>query len=288
MVPRPRAGGWEQTGMNELPRLLAVTTDTVCRLPDYLAKARAIAGAGPALGVGLVVRAPRATTAEQARMTQATLEVAGAAPVIVHARPDLARAVGAAGVQLRRGDLAPSDARTVFPAGWIGVSVHSEEEAVEAIREGADYLVAGSVFESPTHPDQPGRGLAWLRPICRLDRPVFAIGGITPERVEQVHEAGAWGVAAVSALWSPADPAAAARALLAPWPAGDSVSVTVNGEPTRVRTPLTLADLLGRLELDSRAVVVELNRRIVRRADLAETAVRAGDAVELVHFVGGG
>ena len=64
--------------------------------------------------------------------------------------------------------------------------------------------------------------------------------------------------------------------------------VTVNGEPRSIPGPATLDDLLRHLGLDSRAVVVEHNRRIIRRPRLGETELAAGDAVELVHFVGGG
>lgn len=66
------------------------------------------------------------------------------------------------------------------------------------------------------------------------------------------------------------------------------LSLTINGTPREVPGPATLADLLTHLELDPRQVVVELNREIVRRPYLAGTALRDGDAVELVHFVGGG
>jgi thiamine biosynthesis protein ThiS len=64
--------------------------------------------------------------------------------------------------------------------------------------------------------------------------------------------------------------------------------LTVNGKERRVPGPATAADLLARLELDPRTVVLELNRRIVRRPALGETPLHDGDAVELVHFVGGG
>jgi thiamine biosynthesis protein ThiS len=66
------------------------------------------------------------------------------------------------------------------------------------------------------------------------------------------------------------------------------ITLTVNGEPREVPGPGSLADLLGHLKLDPRTVVVEHNRRIVRRADLGATAFAAGDVVEIVHFVGGG
>ena len=66
------------------------------------------------------------------------------------------------------------------------------------------------------------------------------------------------------------------------------LEILVNGEPRRVPGPATAADLLRHLGLDARAVVVELNRQIVRRPRLGDTALANGDAVELVHFVGGG
>jgi thiamine biosynthesis protein ThiS len=67
-----------------------------------------------------------------------------------------------------------------------------------------------------------------------------------------------------------------------------ALSVTVNGEPRQVPGPATLLDLLAHLGLDARTVVVERNREIVRRGRLGETPVAEGDAIELVHFVGGG
>ena len=203
--------------MSALPRLLAVTTDAVCREASFAERAAAIATAGSS--AALVVRAPESTTLQQAQYVEQVRRVAAPldAPVLVHARPDLARAVGAAGVQLRRSDLAPHDARRVLGEGWIGVSVHDRREAETALAEGADYLVAGNVFETSSHPGRPPRGLAWLAELCTLRVPVFAIGGITAARVAAVAQAGAWGVAAISALWESAEPARAARALLSAW-----------------------------------------------------------------------
>ena len=66
------------------------------------------------------------------------------------------------------------------------------------------------------------------------------------------------------------------------------LTIVVNGEERRVPGPATLLDLLRHLELDPRTVVVERNREIVRRPRLGETEVTEGDAIELVHFVGGG
>jgi thiamine biosynthesis protein ThiS len=66
------------------------------------------------------------------------------------------------------------------------------------------------------------------------------------------------------------------------------LDIVVNGEARRIPGPSTVADLLRHLNLDPRTVVVELNRRIVRRPHLHEVTLAPGDSVELVHFVGGG
>ena len=68
----------------------------------------------------------------------------------------------------------------------------------------------------------------------------------------------------------------------------DTIEVVVNGEPRAVARGGTLLELLEALQLDPRAVVVEHNRTIVRRPALAGVRVAPGDAIELVHFVGGG
>jgi len=142
------------------------------------------------------------------------------AAVIINARPDLARAVAAQGVQLGGGDLSVPDARRVLGAGWIGRSVHGVAEAHEAIDEGADYLLLGAIFETASHPGQAGLGLDVLAEVAALGTRVIAIGGMTPARATDVREAGAWGVAAIRALWHAADSYAAAMELLTPWSSG--------------------------------------------------------------------
>lgn len=66
------------------------------------------------------------------------------------------------------------------------------------------------------------------------------------------------------------------------------ITVVVNGDERRLGGSPSVLELLNLLDVDPRAVVVELNRQIVRRTDLAQTSLRDGDRVELVHFVGGG
>ena len=66
------------------------------------------------------------------------------------------------------------------------------------------------------------------------------------------------------------------------------VGIEVNGENREIEDGQSVADLLGDLELDGRLVVVEVNRQIVRRNEIEDVPLRAGDRVEIVHFVGGG
>ena len=204
--------------MTALPRVFALTTDAICRSATFVSRARAIAASGA--GTALVVRAPAATIAEQAGWAEHTVALARPhqASVLVHARPDLARAAGADGVQLRRQDLMAAEARRVMGPGWIGVSVHDRPEAEAAIAEQADFLVAGNVFETTSHPGRPAKGLDWLAELCELGPPVIAIGGVTVERAPVVRAAGAWGIAAITALWEADDPRAAAKAFQAVWP----------------------------------------------------------------------
>jgi thiamine-phosphate diphosphorylase len=197
-----------------LPRLHAITDARVLGLDDLGVRAAAIAAAGPA--VALHVRDHYAGGRTLAEATRRFLALAGPpeASIMVNGHPDIAQAAGAQGVQLGTGDLRPADARRVFRRGWIGCSVHSESEAAAAAEDGADFLVAGSVYPTSTHPDRPARGLDLVRHTAALGLPVIAIGGVTLERVPELREAGAWGVASISALWDSPDPAATTAALL--------------------------------------------------------------------------
>ncbi len=67
-----------------------------------------------------------------------------------------------------------------------------------------------------------------------------------------------------------------------------TIDVVVNGESRAVPAGATLLELLQQLQLDPRTVVVEHNRTIVRGPDLDRARLVPGDAIELVHFVGGG
>lgn len=203
--------------MRPLPRLHAFTDRAVLDAADFGVRAAAIAAAGSA--VALHARDRGAGGAALARAAARLLALARPpeAAVFVSGRPDVAAALGAQGVQLAGDDLCAADARRVLGQGWIGRSVHGMDEALAAVAEGADFLVVGNVYETASHPGRPAAGLALVRAAAALGRPVIAIGGIDASRAHEVRAAGAYGVAAIRALWAAADPAAAALALLAPW-----------------------------------------------------------------------
>lgn len=92
-------------------------------------------------------------------------------------------------------------------SGEFGVSVHAPEEAATLQESHAAYLIAGHVFPTDCKKGVPPRGLEFLEKVCQNARqPVYAIGGITPERVPSVLQAGAAGYCVMSALMKAPDP----------------------------------------------------------------------------------
>ena len=142
------------------------------------------------------------------------------AMLLVNDRVDVALAVDADGAHLARSSMRPADVRPlVGAAGWIGASAHTLEEAVEAEASGADFVVFGPVFATPSKaPYGPPVGLVALRAArLALALPVLAIGGIKAENLEQVAKGGADGFAVISAILSDPNPEAATRLLLEAW-----------------------------------------------------------------------
>lgn len=134
--------------------------------------------------------------------------VKGRATYIVDDRIDVAMACGADGVHIGREDMPLPLARAMCPDFIIGYSVDNPEEAVEAESIGADYLGAGAVFATKNKPEEKPIGIEGLRKICEsVNIPVIAIGGITLENVKEVIDAGATGVAVISAIADARDPA---------------------------------------------------------------------------------
>ena len=136
---------------------------------------------------------------------QTILRAGSSSSVLVNDRVDVACAAGAAGVHLGENSLPPSEVRKLVNRGGaranflVGVSAHSLEGALQAEQAGADYVIFGPVYTTPSKAGfgEP-QGVQRLKEVCnRLTIPVLAIGGITQENAGECVVAGAAGIAAI-------------------------------------------------------------------------------------------
>lgn len=143
------------------------------------------------------------------------LTVRAKARFIVNDRPDLARLAGADGVHLGQDDISVRDARRVLgSAALVGVSTHDRQQLEQAVLAAAGYLGVGPVFESNTKQFEDFAGLSFVRTAAEeTNLPWFAIGGIGPENLDEVLDAGARRVAVSSAIVRADSPRKAAAAL---------------------------------------------------------------------------
>ena len=148
---------------------------------------------------------------------------------IVNDRVDVAIAAGADGVQLGEQSMPISAARQVAGDDFlIGRSVHDLYGAEDAEREGADFLVVGTIFQSRSHPGLAAAGTELITEIREhVSIPVIGIGGITSANASQVLEAGANGVAVIGAILDSVDHRAAAGKL------SDAIGLTELAPGTR-------------------------------------------------------
>lgn len=185
-----------------------MTDDRVLRLTDLDRRACALAA-----HAGLVVHVRSGTSTARALLAHAVMLRQWGLPVVVNDRIDLVPAADAVGVHLPSHGLPIETARQVLGDDLlVGRSTHAPEEALAAHAAGADYVFLGPVWETASHPGRPGIGLDAIGRAAPAR--VIAIGGVTPERTAACLEAGAWGVAAIGALWLEEDPAAAAARFL--------------------------------------------------------------------------
>jgi len=122
-------------------------------------------------------------------------------------------AAGASGIHLSSSvDVRPARAR-LGQSILIGKSIHSLPEAGSAVEDGADFLLFGPVFDTPSKwVFGPPQGIERLREVCEsVDIPVYAVGGISPERAAECLKAGARGVAVISGLMTAKDPVEALK-----------------------------------------------------------------------------
>lgn len=198
-----------------LPGLHVLVTDEVAADPEFEGRALEMQErCGPELAFHLRLRRTpvRRRLALAESLEEGAVETDGW--LVVNGRLDVALAVGADAVQLGRGALPIEAVRDVAGDSlWIGTSVHDVPTADRRRLEGADYVVAGSVYHTQSHPETPPAGLELIERLSPMDLPVVAIGGITLDRVPEVCSAGAAGVAVIRAVWNATEPVDAAAAL---------------------------------------------------------------------------
>lgn len=208
---RGRAAGL--SARTPVPALHLVATDDVARAPAFVEQAGELLGVGGS-GVALHLRLRGASGAVLHAVARrlAPIAAAAGAALIVNDRVDVALAARCSGVHLGRGGIPLRDARAIAGrALLVGASVHDAGEARDAERAGADYLFVGTLYPTATHPGRPAAGPEILRELQGIAIPRIGIGGITPDRVGEVLDAGGDGVAVVRGIWSAPSPR---RALL--------------------------------------------------------------------------
>ncbi|WP_295759450.1 thiamine phosphate synthase [uncultured Oscillibacter sp.] len=128
-------------------------------------------------------------------------------PFLVNDNVEIAIACGADGIHVGQEDLTAGEVRRRVGENMIlGVSVHTVEEACQAVRDGADYLGLGAVFPTSTKTDVEQMSNETLRAICdAVDVPIVAIGGINRGNILKLAGSGVDGVALVSAIFSAED-----------------------------------------------------------------------------------
>jgi thiamine-phosphate pyrophosphorylase len=160
----------------------------------------------------------RAFLARACLLKEVLAEASQPVPLIINDRLDVALASGADGVHVGQTDMPPALIRRHMPHAIIGLSVSSlaDVQAVRGQSLPVDYLGVSPIFSTPTKPDAAApvglHGLAAIRAQSPL--PLVAIGGIGAANAAAVLDAGADGLAVVSAICSAADPEAAARGLM--------------------------------------------------------------------------
>jgi thiamine-phosphate pyrophosphorylase len=158
---------------------------------------------------------PAAELTLLAKHVRALTKNAGA-ELYINGRVDLALACGADGVQLPADALAPDDVRAIAPTLAIACSTHTMDEVAAAARAGADFVVFGPIFETPSKRGllQP-RGIHSLSAAIVFGIPVVALGGLTPAHVPSCVRAGAAGVACIRAVLAATNPGDETVAFLA-------------------------------------------------------------------------
>ena len=136
-------------------------------------------------------------------------------PLIINDNVKIAKQTDACGVHIGQSDMELKEARKILGAEKIiGVSCQTVEQALQAEKNGADYLGVGAVFSTSTKADADNVSISTLKEICRAVKiPVVAIGGISLQNMSQLKGSGIAGVSVISAIFAQQDICGATREL---------------------------------------------------------------------------
>ena len=163
------------------------------------------------------LREKNKTTREYIRLAERVHEIAMryGVPLIIDDRLDVAMAVNAEGVHLGQSDMPVSTARRIAGDSMIiGATTKTVEQALEAVKSGADYLGVGAIYPTTTKVKTVLTSVDTLRAICSaVSIPVNAIGGLNKDNCHVLENTGIAGICVVSAIMKSDDPKKAASEL---------------------------------------------------------------------------
>lgn len=199
-----------------VPLLHVIATDEVADAPTFSADAGNLMAAGrDRIALHLRLRRTDGRSFHDLAVKLARVAADSGAWCVINDRVDVALTSGAQAVQLGTGSLPVDAVHRLWEGRFaIGASVHSAGEALERAAEGADFLVAGSVFSTATHPGRAPAGPALVTSCLEAGVPVVGIGGIESGNARQVLKAGACGIAVIRAVWQAENPVEEALRLI--------------------------------------------------------------------------
>jgi thiazole tautomerase (transcriptional regulator TenI) len=204
-----------------LPVLHVLTDDAVIARDDVARQAKAILEAVGERGA-LHLRAHEASARSLYTLAKTLAPVAAStrAWLVINDRVDVALAANIYRVQLTRRSLTLAEVQALRRPWEIGVSIHAPSEAAAAESQGADWIIAGHVFATPSHAGRGG-GIPFIEAVAGATKlPIVAIGGIRPNNVRALRRAGAAGIAVIRGVWDADDAPAASTAYLTSYDAG--------------------------------------------------------------------
>lgn len=185
--------------------ILCVTNRRLCK-ENFLIRLERIAAAG--IG-GIILREKDLEEEEYRRLAEQVIPICQvhSVPLILHGKPQVAERLGVDALHLPLPILRTLSKEQRERFSILGASCHSVEEAREAEKLGCTYVIAGHIFATDCKKGLEPRGLSFLQAVCQsVDIPVWAIGGITPQNIKSVLNAGARGGCVMSGLMTCEDP----------------------------------------------------------------------------------